>query len=668
MKQTAGRLRVFFICSALVLATIIAFEPVRHNDFISYDDYAYVAENEQVRGGITRESVIWAFTTSHKANWHPLTWLSHMLDCELFELNPVWHHLVNLLFHIANALLLFWVFKRMTGKVWLSGFVAAVFALHPLNVEPVVWVAERKTVVSGLFWMLTIAAYVRYSERPSIARYLLAIFVYGLTIMTKPTVVTLPFVLLLLDFWPLQRLEFLHNNKSKDSTQPESAEPRFRVSSTWRLVTEKIPLFALAAILGTITFLVQKSGGAMLPAERLTLSYRIGNALVSYVSYISKMVYPSRLAIFYPHPGTSLPPWQPIACLVVLAIASAGIIYRIRQHRYLAVGWLWYLGTLVPVIGVIQAGSQAMADRYTYLPSIGISIMAAWGAVELLSKLRYRSIWLGILAGLLLTAMVVRTRMQVQHWKNNLTLYRYTLAVTENNAIIRNSYGCAFFEEEQPDEAIKQLKEALRISPRFSLARSNLGRIYLKQGKVNEAIACFNEVLRVGKDSPDVYYFLGLAEVRQEKYDDAVTHFTDALRLKQGHINARLQLAYTLVKLDRVRQAVEHFYKILQLKPDHLTALNGVAWVLATRNDIETQEPIKAVEFAERACELTNYQNAGAMDTLAAAYAAAGKFSLAIETAEKAVELAISQNNIELTQEIQNRLRLYKVKQPYYEK
>jgi len=460
MKHMSDKRYALLIYVVLILSTLIAYEPLRHNDFISYDDYTYVTKNPNVTGGITRKSVLWAFTGHHFYMWHPLTSLSHLLDCQLFGLDPRWHHLTSLLLHIASTVLLFMIFKKTTGMVWPSAFVAAAFALHPLNVESVAWAAERKTVVSGLFWMLTLATYIRYAERPSIASYMLVIFVYGLTIMTKPVVVPLPFVLLLLDYWPLGRFRWSYT--SKDSSLPKSAEIRFQASPLSRVLTEKIPFFILAAILSITTFLVQKGGGAVLQAERLALSYRIGNALVSYVRYIGKMIYPSRLAILYPHPANRLPLWLPIVCFIILAIVSAGIIYTFRRQRYLVVGWLWYLGILVPVIGLVQVGSQAMADRYTYLPAIGIFIMVAWGAVELLSRWRYRRICLGISAGCLFVALLICTRTQVKYWRNNLTLYEHVLSVTENNAIIHNSYGCALFEDNRLDESVNHFKKPLQ--------------------------------------------------------------------------------------------------------------------------------------------------------------------------------------------------------------
>lgn len=344
----------------LALVTLIVFGQACRNDFVGYDDIYYVTDNPHVKSGLSLDSVIWAFTTMYNANWHPLTWLSHMLVCQLFSLNPLWHHLTNVLFHTVNTLLLFGILKRMTGKIWPSAFAAAAFALHPLHVESVAWVSERKDVLSGFFWMLTVICYIRYTERQSIGKYLLVFLVFGLGLMAKSMLVTLPFVLLLLDYWPLGRLQWEH-----------------RLKSLWHLIIEKVPLLALSAASSTITFIAQKSAGAMELGKVYPLNIRISNAAVSYIAYIGKLIYPSRLAVLYPYPGSSLPLWQPIVSLLVLIAVSAAVIYSAR--RYLVIGWFWYIGTLVPVIGLVQIGNQMMADRYTYLPSIGIFIMVAWG-------------------------------------------------------------------------------------------------------------------------------------------------------------------------------------------------------------------------------------------------------------------------------------------------
>ena len=374
MERWRDRLHVLLIYVVLALATSIAFEQVRHNEFVHYDDYDYVVENQQVRAGITCQSIVWAFTAFQKDNWHPLTWISHMLDCELFELNPAGHHLSGLLFHVANTLLLFAVLKKMTGAVWASGFVAAAFALHPLHVESVAWVAERKDVLSGFFWMLTMAAYVRYAERPSVGKYLLVVLSLALGLMAKPMLVTLPFVLLLLDFWPLRRLQLRSQDTNQALPESKSAIKDGYAISLRGSILEKIPLFVLVAASSVITYIAQQSERAMAPMWDLTLGSRLANSFVSYVMYIGKMVYPSRLAILYPHPRGNLPLWQAVVCSLILITISV-VVIRIVRRGYLVVGWLWYMGTLVPVIGLVQVGSQAIADRYTYLPSNGIIVM-----------------------------------------------------------------------------------------------------------------------------------------------------------------------------------------------------------------------------------------------------------------------------------------------------
>jgi len=376
---------------ALALVTFVAFVQVGHNDFINYDDAEYVTENEKVQKGLNIESFVWAFTTGHASNWHPLTWLSHMLDCQLYGLSPAGHHLTNLFLHLLNTLLLFGVLKTMTRAVWPSAFAAVLFAVHPLHVESVAWIAERKDVLSAFFWMLTMAAYLRYTKHPCIVRYLPVVFAFALGLMTKPMLVTLPFVLLLLDYWPLKRLQFGRINI------PESQSHK-------RLILEKIPLFTLAAISSVITCIVQQSGGAMGGNEVLTVGVRLANALVSYVGYIHKMIYPKGLAVLYPHPLDGVGLWQPVVSFIILAVISAGVIFASRKRRYLATGWFWYLGTLIPVIGLVQVGSQAMADRYTYLPSIGIFIILAWGIPELLARWRCRKVIPAVLAGIVLVA------------------------------------------------------------------------------------------------------------------------------------------------------------------------------------------------------------------------------------------------------------------------
>ena len=537
MTKTPDKLNIVLIYVVLSAATIIAYAPMRDNDFVGFDDDVYVTENPHVNCGITSESILWAFTKPHCSMWHPLATLSHMLDCELFALAAFWHHLTSLLFHIAGTLLLFGILKKMTAAVWPSAFVAAVFALHPLNVESVAWVAERKNILSGFFWMLTIAAYIQYAEQPGIKRYLLLVLTFCLALMSKPTIVTLPFVLLVLDYWPLNRFqwtsqsraEVVTNNFGRNLPQSEPTKIVYQRYSTLHLLGEKIPLFILSAILSIITFIAQKSGGVLKSWESFPVNVRISNAPVCYVSYIVKMVYPSRLAILYPHPGNTLPTWQPIVSLLIIVAISAGVIYMARRRGYLVAGWLWYLGTLVLVIGLIQAGGQAMADRYTYLPAIGILIMVAWSAAELADRWHRLKIVLTITAVTILAVLLVCTRTQLRYWQNGFTLFGHAVKVTENNTVM----------------------------------------------------------------------------------------------------------------------------------------LNNLAWFLATTRDTEIQNPSDAVKYARRACELTNYKEPAILDTLAAAYAAAGRFTEAIETAEMAINQAKAQGQKATAEKIQNRLHLYQLGRPY---
>lgn len=686
MEQVTKREHICLIYLALTLTTFIAFGPVFRNGFVKYDDPYYITNNPHVKGGITPESVVWAFTATLCANWHPLTWLSHMLDCQLFGVNPLWHHLISVLFHIANTLLLFWILKRTTGKIWAGAFVAAAFALHPLHVESVAWVAERKDVLSGLFWMLTIVSYIRYTEHPSIGRYLLIPLVFGLGLMAKPMLVTLPFVLLLLDYWPLGRFQwgrqFGHQRRL-----------------AWRLILEKVPLFILTVASSIVTYVIQQSEGAMELGKSYPLNIRISNSAVSYIAYIGKLIYPSRLAVLYPYPGDSLPLWQPIVSLLVLAVVSLVVIYAARRRGYLAVGWFWFLGTLVPVIGLVQVGAQAMADRYSYLPSIGIFIMVAWGAAEMAARWRYRETILGIGAGMVLTALLICTLLQVRYWRTGTTLYEHTVSVTENNYIIHSNYGTLLRDEGRENEALKHLGIALQINPRYYYAHYGIGTVLLRQEKYAEAIECFNKALRFKPDYYRAYsdmggafikqgktdraieswkkalsiksdyhhanYNMGVAMTEQGKYEDAINYFNTAVRAKPDYAIAQIRLAHTLAEMGRIQPAIEHYYTVLKLEPDNVYVLKNLAWLLATIEDEKIHNPSEAIKLAEKACELTGYKQVEALDILAVAYSVAGRFPEAVQIAEKAIELAISAGQNELAEKIQKKLELYKAEKPY---
>jgi tetratricopeptide (TPR) repeat protein len=545
---------LLLISAALAVATLVAYEPIRHNDFIQYDDQPYVTENPNVKGGITQQSVIWAFTKSHAANWHPITWLSHMLDCEIYGLNPLGHHITSLLIHIANSLLLFLLLSKMTGSVWPSAFVAAAFALHPVHVESVAWVAERKDVLSGLFWMLTMLAYVHYVRRPNVRRYVLVLLAFVMGLMSKPMVVTLPFVLLLLDYWPLGRLVWQPHGSTINTQKQQSVSAIYQKASIYHLLAEKVPMLVLSAISSVITFVVQKQGIEVVASLKYWPLYmRVINTLGNYSNYIAKMLYPKGLAVLYPLPEKMT---IDAAVLAVMGVTVLLVLWR-RGRPWLVVGLLWYLGTLVPVIGLVQVGLQIMADRYTYLPSIGIFLIIAWGAQEIFSKMRYSKAILASGAAAALIAMVLMTRIQVGYWQDSPTLFGRTIAVTENNFIIHNNYGVHLFLQRQYDEAIRYFKEATRICPAFLPARQNLCQTLLEQGKLDEAITCLTKALQERDDWPEMhkmYNGLGWAYEQKGNLTLAKINYRKALSIKPDYELARNNLASVLAKQSKSPQ------------------------------------------------------------------------------------------------------------------
>ena len=603
---------MFLISISLVAVTFVAYEPVRHNGFVSYDDDTYITKNPNVKDGITRDSVLWAFTKPRVAFWHPLTMLSHMLDCEVYGLNPLGHHITNVLIHIANSVLLFLVLRKMTEAMWASAFAAAVFALHPVHVESVAWAAERKDVLSGLFWMLTMLAYIRYAERPNVKRYVLVLLAFVMGLMAKPMLVTLPFVLFLLDYWPLERLRNKRDVKS--------------------LALEKLPFLVLSAVFSVIAFFAQRGEGAL--ALKLSLPVRIANAAISYLAYIEKMVWPAHLAVFYPHQRYGVPVSDAVFAGIVLVGVSIWIICLARNRKYLFVGWFWYLGTLVPVIGLIQVGSFSMADRYMYIPMVGLLIIVAWAVKDFIANRPRRRIVAAVLAAVILLSVVLLTRIQVRYWQNSLTLFEHALKVTKNDAIAEKQYGRALLEAGRLDEARLHFNNALRINPGYSDARNNLGQVFLKEGKLNEAIECFNKALQSGAAREDAYINLGAAYNQLGKYD----------------------------------LAIQNWSKAAELKPDNADVLNNLAWLLAAASDTSAKNADKAVKFAERACKLTWYKNPELLDTLAMAYAAAGRFDGAVTMAQRAIKAAKAQGQYELAGEIQKRMELYRAGQRYQQK
>ena len=451
VKQVGPKPRTLLICIVLAVVVACAFWQVARCDFINFDDHVYVTENSHVLNGLTIEDLRWAFTVGYAGNWHPLTWMSHMLDVQIFGLNPAWHHLTNLLFHIANTILLFLVLFRMTKGLWQSAFVAALFGIHPVHVESVAWVAERKDVLSTFFWLLTMGAYIRYVEQPLFKRYLVLIACFAIGLTSKPMLVTLPFVLLLLDYWPLRRFEQqapvlnMPPEETKEKKRKRESRTRqpvgqlaegqtsysFRPASIGPILREKIPLFGLAALSCLLTYAAQQREGAVISTDALPLSGRIAHAFVSYAVYIGKMFWPADLAVFYPYPS-SWPQWQTALAVLLFAAVTAVVILCGRKYGYLRMGWLWYAGTLVPVIGFVQVGRQASADRYTYIPFIGLFVIIAWGIPDLIKKWRYRRQALAASSIVALSCFFAATWLQVGYWQDSITLYDHSLAVTSD--------------------------------------------------------------------------------------------------------------------------------------------------------------------------------------------------------------------------------------------
>jgi tetratricopeptide (TPR) repeat protein len=535
---------------ALCLSIFAVYWQVWNHSFVNYDDTLYVTKNPHVQAGLTSKDIAWSLTTTHGGNWHPLTWLSHMLDCHLFGMDPGWHHFSSLLFHTANALLLFLALNRMTGGLWRSAFVAGLFALHPLHVESVAWVAERKDVLSTFFLFLTLLSYVWYVERRGFYRYLLVILCFVLGLMAKPMVVTLPFVLLLLDYWPLGRLPVGRlQGASLTATDPLMTS-RNVVSQARHLFWEKIPFFIVAAVSSVITYVAQDSHNAVKTLTKFPLEYRLANGLVSYTNYLAKMVWPKDLAVFYPHPGQSLPIWQAVLAGLILLVISITVIRLGRRHPYLPVGWLWYVGTLVPVIGLVQVGEQAMADRYTYVPLIGLFVVIAWGVPDLVSGWAYGRTALAITAAVILSVLMVSTWKQLHHWQSSTALFEHTLAVTESNSVAHFGLGNALLEEGKTAEAIHHYSEVLRLDPGYVGARINLGIALLDQGRPADAMNHLFEVLKIYPHDGRVHLNLGVALARQGRTAEAMDHYFNASL--QDPVNA--SLAYYNIACEYAKQ------------------------------------------------------------------------------------------------------------------
>jgi len=634
----SGKL-VLGICILLAAITWLVFGQTLGHEFINYDDREYVSENAEVTKGLTLPGIAWAFTHVHSSNWHPLTTISHMLDCQLHGLKAGGHHCTNVVLHMLAVVLLFLVLREMTGgpsrtgNIWRSAFVAAVFAIHPLHVESVAWVAERKDVLSGVFFMLTLAAYLRYVRRPSVASYLLVALVFALGLMSKPMLVTLPFVLLLLDYWPLGRFRA----QASATSSPTSLHWLDRRSIQWRLILEKFPLLLLSAASCMATLVAQRQ--SMSSIENLPLPPRVINALLNCSIYIYQMFWPSRLAVFYPYPAGPLSAWLLASALTLLSVITVGAFMLRKECPYFITGWLWYLGMLVPVIGIIQVGIQARGDRYTYLPHIGLYLLVTWAIADLLVSWRHRREILTIGA---VTTIIVLARcawVQTSYWKNSELLWSHTLAVTSGNATAHRDLGTVLLKRGQLDDAIFHFQASLKIRPDVSRGRYD-------------------------RDNARSHYHLGYALDQKGLLSEAISHYRKAVELWPDNADSEYILGMALSQQGHIDEAIACLQKSLEIAPRSPATLNSLAWALSTCSDAQLRNGSRAIELAEQANQLSGGKNPVFIRTLAAAYAESGRFNDAIDAAQRASQLAAAKGEAALASQLRMDIDLYRMNFP----
>jgi tetratricopeptide (TPR) repeat protein len=710
---------------ALILITIVTYWSALHCEFVDYDDNDYVTRNPHIQSGITAQSLAWAMTARHVGNWHPLTWISHMMDYQLFGLNPTGHHATNLVLHTLNVVLLFWVMRRMTGAHWRSAFVAALFAVHPLHVESVAWVAERKDVLSTFFGLLATAAYVRYTEKPKVAPYLLVALLFALSLMSKSMLVTLPFVFLLLDFWPLKRI-----TASASDSESNNGHFKNQIFRSGRLVVEKLPLVVLSCICSLLTVSAQ---GLAVGQLKLPLYVRLSNAILSYFRYIGKMFWPAKLVVLYPFPSGVL--WQVLIASIVLLGFSVLVIHFRAKYPWLFTGWLWYLGTLIPVIGIVQVGMQSIADRYTYLPLIGLFVILAWGGFALADRWRIDPVSLGVLSLVPIVVCAGLTRIQLTHWKDSVALFEHTLRWTSGNAIIENDLAAVYLARGSFAAASEHAAAAVKILPEYADALSNLGSALLSKGKIDESIACYRRALQLRPGDSDLYhdlgcalvkkndwngamdelqtavrlnpsavsfhsdlaralltngkldegtqelqktlqlapnhweshYYLGQISMNQGKIEEAANHFSDATRINPTNAVLHFRLGLALNLLNKNQEAVLEYQQAVNLDPYNVEALNNLAWIRASSSNPKLRNGKEAVRLAEEACREDQNHDARYVSTLAAAYAADNQFEKASQLASQAATIAMSAGNPDFARESAQRAELFRSQNAVYD-
>src|SRR6266581_957192 len=646
-----SRLAYFAVCGAIVVLIGIVFGQTLSHDFVNYDDKTYVYGNPLVSAGLSIHGLSRALVDTQTNNWHPLTLVSHMIDCQLYDLKAGGHHFTNVLLHTIAAVLLFFWLRNITGRFWCSAFVTALFAIHPLRVESVAWIAERKDVLSAVFFFLTLGAYVRYTCARSIGRYLTMSILFACGLMSKPMLVTTPVVLLLLDYWPLKRIA---DGKS------------FR-----RMIVEKLPLFALSAAASIVALALQVHSPSSV--GQLPFGWRLENALVTYVTYIWQLFWPAKLAVFYPHPDDRFAFWQ-VALAAAFLITVTWVVFALRRNRpYLLVGWLWYLIMLLPVIGIVEVGLQGHADRYTYLPHVGLYIALTWLAADVVRSLPRRKEILAALGTALVIILTACAWKQTTYWRNSDTLWARALAVTADNDVALTNLGTSLMERGQLDQALSYFQRALAVRSQSEHRHYNLslaiihdstGNVLAQKGRLSDAIAHFRQAIELRPDFPDAHYNLGTALFQKGDLDGAITEWRTMLSIHPYDAGAHTSLGNALVQKGLLGEAADHYEKALQSEPDSILPLNNLAWVMSTGPDDSLRNNEIAVQLAIKANQLSKENNPVFIRTLAAAYAQAGQFEKAIETARRALERANAEGAHDLAVQIREDVDLYQRRTP----
>jgi len=612
------------ICILLSVLVLAIYWKVQYHEFINYDDGRYITENKHVKSGLSKENFIWAFTHLHSANWHPITWLSHMLDSHFYGLNPRGHHLTSLGFHIANSLLLFSVLCRMTGEIWKSCFVASLFAFHPINIESVAWASERKNVLSTFFLLLTMWAYINYIQKKNFTRYSIVLLFFILGLMSKPMLVTLPFVFLLLDYWPLNRFKIPLADTLPSRKEISQNKNRLLII----LLFEKIPLLILVAGSCTITLIAQKSWGAVVSLENVSLISRISNALVSYLKYLEKMVLPKNFSIFYPYPAEGIVLWKVLMSGLILITITFISIRLIKKAPYIVVGWFWYLGTLIPVIGLVQVGQQAMADRYAYVPLIGIFIIIAWGLPELLKNYIFRKKLLLFLTGIYFSVLVTLCWIQLQHWKSSITIFQHAINVTDKKypsfVGVYNNLGVVLIAQMKFEEAITNFIKAVELQPNYPESYNNMGYALSELKRFSEANVYYEKAIRLKSDYAEAHNNLANSLSKTTSFNKAIIHYKKAIQYKPDFSKANFNLGITLNKSNYSEEAIPYLEEAIRLEPNFFQAHLALGNILILKDNFE-----RAIYHLETTIRLDS-NNAVAHNSLGSIFGQQENFKKAI--------------------------------------